>query len=517
MGLSIGVYTRANGPMLADWTRLARGAQFGTNEHGYDTFSATILMNRRDAARWLRRRGTPHIAVTERSGVGVWEGRLEDVAIEAEGIRIVAYGYWRAYSDVVYTSLWTKTDFEDFEALNVDNHADANPGVYEMDANSRIYIAPKKGDDFGSANSALGVFGYETPHLGAKQIVQVAFDYSFKGDANWNVALQRWSGAGTPTWTFVASDWSLSGNGAVQAGTVTQTLGAGTDRIAFRIYRNAATATYTLETGNYYFKITGIRITTSIVAATVNPDEVVKAMITYVNAYNGSSIASSATSGVQANTFALNSALWEDTTPADIIDELAARGDAAGRRWEAKVWENRALRFHPAGTNGDVYFVDNGDVELNRSTEMMYNAAYATYKGNTQNNRTLRTAVGTDPGSIAANRLTRLQTVDADTTNSTEATSVRDNAIANSKALTPRANISFRRVYDQSGTIIPLYRLRAGDLVIVRGGNTAIEKDYAKFSQILLGRTMFDVDNRRISVEPADPAATLVALLGGTY
>lgn len=509
MAFSLAVYETPTGAIIEDWTRRASNTTFTTNEHGFDSLQADIHMSRRNATQWLRRKGMPHITLCDRASERVWEGRLEDVSIEDEGIHIGAYGYWRAYSDNPYTSLWIKTDFEDFTPVTDAVGSAYTPEMYDMSLDGRIQITTKKGEVYGN-NTNYGSYVYRSPHLGGQKIVQVAFTYETNVTSAFGVYLGSWD----ELFSVPASEWAIAGNGAVQTGTVTQTLATPRSYIAFSLY-SSASHTSTVDTGAHYFRITQVIIKTSIASSDIRPDDIVKSLVSFVSSKNASQV-SPITSRILANTFDLTSGIWEDTYPSQIIEELSARGDASSRVWEAKVWLDRILWFQPKETVTNMYYVDDGDVKLEKTAEKLYNSVYATYKAFNGDDRIQRTADVLDSASINQNAIKRTLQVNDGGTSPTDAANRAASAVATYRDLAPRASLSIRRAFDEYGNRVPLYRIRSGDLIVFRAGITAIEQD-ARFSQFLIAKTSYSTHEKRITVEPADPAASLVTLLGGTY
>ena len=105
-GMQLAVYTTPTGSIIADWTSIAIGVEFEKDEHGYKSLSAFIPLPFAEAMLFYNRPGTPHLELTY-SGSCIWQGRIEDVSIVAGGISIVAFGYYRAFADQLYTATHT--------------------------------------------------------------------------------------------------------------------------------------------------------------------------------------------------------------------------------------------------------------------------------------------------------------------------------------------------------------------------------------------------------------------------
>ncbi len=123
--LQLAVYDNPRGRMVADWSDLARGAEFSTTEHGYSTLSAFIPLPPVASFYWLDRPGLPWVEVW--GSELAWKGRIEDVRLVAGGIQVAALGAWSVFGDVPY-SIVTGTTTSDVIVKDVlDTARVANP------------------------------------------------------------------------------------------------------------------------------------------------------------------------------------------------------------------------------------------------------------------------------------------------------------------------------------------------------------------------------------------------------
>jgi len=133
------------------------------------------------------------------------------------------------------------------------------PERFEFDTQNRLYIAPRQDEDYNT--SSYGALTFAAPHLGAREIVAVDFDYVLDMPDKWTAILSRrgWTGASTGL-------WSLASTGSPLTGTISMTITpTGTNnRLDFGIYYdNAVATTYTGLTGAAYFKVTNLRVATT--------------------------------------------------------------------------------------------------------------------------------------------------------------------------------------------------------------------------------------------------------------
>lgn len=101
--LMLGIYSGKNGSLLGDYSARAVGARFGSNKHGFAGCSFFVPMALAESFQLYDRPGTPWVYVNW-NGLSVWEGRVEDVAIEDAGVTVTALGAWRYFMDTYYTA-----------------------------------------------------------------------------------------------------------------------------------------------------------------------------------------------------------------------------------------------------------------------------------------------------------------------------------------------------------------------------------------------------------------------------
>lgn len=505
--LALQIYDAPGGALLLDASPQASGVTIATNEHGFESLRANIRLSFAEAFRLYDRPGLPHVALSDAAAGVAWEGRLEDVAITDGGVAITALGYWRALADAPYTALWSDSSVAEWRPVLPSEDATREPARWQMDNNNRLYLAPRKGETFGTPNYYAGEYTYETPAGGERTITTVTFTYALFAPVGWTGFLR----SQTRAWATPAVEWSLAGNGALQSGTVTQNLATPRDRICFGLYFGNAAAAYAGETGATYLRITGLRVKTTT-AATVTADAIAGALATYVNGINSTQISASGAL-IASPALDLTDELYEDEAPADILTRLAALGDNATppKQWEVGVWENRLLHLRVRGSAGRAWYVDAAGLELERSLETLRNAVYAVYRdaaGVTQ-----RTAAATDAASAARYGLTRRAALRADTTSATQAGVQRDAYLQDRKDPPARAGITIWAIYDAAGARWPLYAVRSGDTITLRNLPPTLSGDVDRIRTFRISRTEYKCDDDTLSVEPEEPAPSLETML----
>lgn len=454
MTLSLQLYESYNGAQLADWTGNVYRPIVDTTERGFGGFTAEIHLTMTEAMKFYGRKSVAH-AVLSDGAHSVWEGRLEDIAITGHGLDVTGYGYWRAFSDTLYTALWSDTSTADWDILDEDIFANAKPKRFQQDNNNRLYGAASKGATHGP-NHRLYV-GYRIPHNSARDIVAFSFDYEFTAATNWYIYVNTadWS------YTWADSPWGIGGNGGTQTGSQSLTFTA-CKALYISFWFAGTEAEYTGESDATYFKLTNLRVKTTT-SANVQGDEIAGAILDHVYAINPEMINPSKTR-LNNTGLDLKDVTYLDRRPADALRDLAAAGDSAGDPLTVAVWENQQLvlcKCSQAATRE--WAIDAQDPILQRALAKLANSTYALYSGGK-----LRTAFAKDDLSI---QLTGIERQDFAQTNSADATiaaQYRDLLLIDGTNDQPRAELPIRYLYDTSGAEWPAYMARAGHYVTVR-------------------------------------------------
>ena len=205
-----------------------------------------------------------------------------------------------------------------------------------------------------------------------------------------------------------------------------------------------------------------------------------------------------------------------DMPPSAILDRLITLGDTQSppRSWAWGVWDDQQLFFWPEGTNGQSWYVDISDLDLQRTIDTLANRVYATYQDT--NGRTVRTAATTDAASVTRMGLTRTAQIGASTTNAAQVAAQQSVALADAANPPPRFGITVDAVYTSAGGRAPIWLPRAGDTVTVRNLPPTISIDIDRIRTFRIARTSCDLIARTLHIEPAVPLPSLAALLART-
>src|SRR3990167_9142688 len=207
--------------------------------------------------------------------------------------------------------------------------------------------------------------------------------------------------------------------------------------------------------------------------------------------------------------------VYEDKYPLEILDELVMRGDSQTppRVWEAGVAQDRRLYFRPRGSAGRVFYVDVSAVDIERTLDTLWNAAYAVYKNTAQVVK--RTATAIDQNSIDFFGRTRTAFVSADTTSATVAGKVRDTYLNDHQDPPARSSLKFKELYDANGALWPNYEAMNGDTITIRTFPPTLTAAINRLKTFLIRKTDSQPEDAEIEVTPDFSKPTLEELLAG--
>lgn len=489
---------------LLHYAPTPREMSFSTNEHGFAAAEFRLPIDLVQSFYFYAQSNLAHVVLAW-NAIIVWEGRLEDVAIENDGLRLTAFGYWRALFDVPYTALWSTTRYGAWRAMTIDDRANTRSEKYESDNNNRLWLAPRKNETM--TTTTFGRMGFVAPDRGARYLSTVSFNYDVFLDSGWTAALISLSGGlgGTAT-----TEWSLTGNGSSQTGSANVTLSNATaDALLIQIA--PASGTYTNETGARYVKLTNVRIKTTPSAA-VYADEIVAALLEFIHVLNPNQL-QAASAFIESPLQDLRDEIYEDMPPGEIVLNLIRRGDYATppRQWEVGVWENRLLHFRPRGSAGRTWYVEARAIEIERTLEALHNSGYVIYQS--ANDEARRTVIATDATSVTRYGLTRRKAQSLSTTSATLAELLRDTALMDGATPRPRSAIVFDVLYDAAGSRWPLWMCRSGDTLVLRNLPPTLDDEIDRIRSFIVSETIYDAVANRLQVTPETPLPRIEVLL----
>jgi hypothetical protein len=559
--------------LIADWPEPA-ALTSGHGLHGFSSCEFFVPMSLKEAFRFYDM--VPATWLVFGFGAGSdWEGRVEDRAIVTGGLRLTAFGAWRALMDVPYTALWSDASYDNWEVLTNEFAAVATPDRFEADKNNRLYAAPKNNETQSSSTGYL--WGYRIPDDSSRNLVGISFDYELNTPSStWNLRIDRRD----KDYTFQSTVATYTG---VSSGTVNLTF-SGSEAVVLLFHYNSGTpVTYSGDTGAYYLKITNLRIvtstanrvntttsttisagsqtvtpasldgiyigqrlfidesqatsesvivtdidegagtfdatfvngysgTTTIHAHVIYADEIIKDLINHVTAVNSDQLNSS-TDLIESPEVDLLDEVYEDTFPADIAIKLATLGDnqSPPQIWEVGVWERQKLHFRPQSSVAQEWFIDADTIEVDSTMETLINSAYGIYKD--ANGRILRTAVADDGDSQAKYGIVRRAAVNVNTTGASQAEVYRDTVIADGATIKPRSIVLPDYVMDAAGAVYPKWIIRAGDTLTMRNLPPVLSEEVDRIRSFRIAERKYDWIAGTIEVVPEEPPASLDFLI----
>lgn len=490
------------------------------------------------------------------------------------GLRIVALGGWVALSDTTYTALWSNTKLDEFVQATIAQIAASRPDRFIVNTNSQLYIAPQKNTSYdntiagnfiyripdGSSRYISGIqFDYEILFPNTSwQLYLRTYDTAFTTVATpWSVtAVAATVVRGSvnlvltgnvavidvfPFFNAAAAVFAGENGSAYAKITNLRIVTSTTNRISTTLGTTIAAGTRTVTPGSMSKIYVGQRLfinqgaatgesvvvtaitsttftavfanahnnTETVHAHVVYPDEIIKDCVATVSALNPTQL-STDVALIQSQAIDLDQVIYEDENPNEIIGQLMNKADSQTppRQWVAMVYDYETLVVRPRGS-GSSWYVDITSLEVVRTLTQLYNSVYAVYK-DVSNKRNLRTAVNADSTSIARFGFTRRRAVKVDTTDSVQATKIRDAVLALQLDPIPRASVTIDRVFDRYGTAFPLFFMRADDTLTLRNlPPVLLTVIYDKIRTLVITRTDVDLMNNSISLELEIPMPNL--------
>ncbi len=570
--LALLIYNTPGGVLLYDWTADAEGVSTSTGEHGYESLTALIRMNREQMFRVYDALQVAHVVLTC-GGAHAWEGRLEDRQVTGEGLEIVALGSWRAVSDYgPYTALWSDASTARWRLLTADDISTLKPERFEADNNNRLYMAARNREGF--VNTDICAWGYQIPDGSLKNIVACQFEYALGSGTNWRARLLTRD----EDWGSGSAQWTLAGGIAAKSGVENLTF-TGAAALTFEL-EATATLTMAADTGSTSsLKITKLRVATTTTnrvnttiganitagAATVTPasmsnifvgqqlwidgsldtgevvtvtavagstfdavfaighvtaitvkgivvyaSEIVQDIVGVVNGLNSTQLSSS-TAGIVATDTDRDMELFEDKPAQDVLGYLADEGD--DERQEVGVWDDRLLFFRERGSQARVWYTDLAEIDLASTLDTLINRAYGLFR------QTGRVARRTDEANSSLSQaqygLVRRGYVSGNTTSETRAEGQRDSLLADRGTVTPRTQVVTEGLYDASGIGFPLWMLRAGDTLVLRNLPPTLSFAVDRIKRFRVARTEYDASNNVLRPTPELELPGLDVMIAG--
>ena len=326
---------------ILDLSPFAFGTVYETDEHGHANLKTLIKQNLHRSFLLYSQAPGRHLVLSD-GGYRPFVGRIEDLRLVNAGVELGGFGYWRSLYDAPYTALWRDTTYKPWEEVTDDDANGRSPEKWQMDNNNRLYFAMREGENYVDVVDKGGQF-YEAPHNGERDIAVLSFDYDFTLPTNWKVRIVSYASG----WSsgVVEDDSTLVGDGSNQTGSHSETITAGKQIVQIDVGNvTGGDVDYAGDTGDNYVKITNIVVKTTA-SANLYADEIAEDLAAFINGINSGQL-SAVTALIESPNLALINELYEDELPAQILLDLAERGDDSTppKRYEVGVWDGMMVR-----------------------------------------------------------------------------------------------------------------------------------------------------------------------------
>lgn len=496
-------HPRLGGSLLTDWSFQHTGLAIETTQRGFGACSATIRLPARTARWWFGQLDGKHLHIAK-NGMVVYEGRIEVIETVAEGLHLTAFGYSRAYSDIVVSDLWSTMSVAEWIPVTKDMNAVRDDQRYECDTTNRVFIGLQKNAVYPTGATAVGSQQYSYPVGSQATMQQFSANYSVYLPTNWICSLSAWNANYTNGVTF----WTLTGNNAVQTGTINYTAIGGRTIVLFNVYNNTgANVTYASENGTHYASLTNVRIS-STTNATLTADEIVRTLISRVKALNPDD-SSSLTHRIKSPGFDLKQYSYDSVKAEEVLDQLAQLG-GDGWLWSWRVWHDQILIFDRIANGGQTYQLYWQTPPIGCDLDSLITRLkprYTDANGDEQ--------VAADVINATAERrygLVRSAYFDAPTTSASDATALAQAALNDKSIVNAYGDIVTSAIY-QNGVRVPLWSVRSGDTIQCIQFPTTGDSDVDKTRQFRVAVTNYDHDNRTLTISPEQRQPTIDSLL----
>lgn len=500
--LSYILFTSPTGPMLADWSAIAQAITIETTPRGYGTCTATIPMRRRIARHWYATLDNAHLVVSD-NGQTVYEGRIEITETTPEGLALTAYGYSRAYSDLVMSDMWSTMSVAEWITVTLDMAGGRNADMYEMDTDNRVSIGLQKGSTYRTGLTDAGTMQYEMPLLSQTGLQRFSGTYNVLLPVNWKFQIAAYTagyGSGILLLDLVAT-------GALQTATFNYTTLAASTIILINVFNNTGgNVTIATENGVNYAKLTGIRATISDFS-TLTSDEIARKMVTRTAASNPLQ-ASTVTARIKSPGIDIKEYAYEQVYPCDVLDYLAAlAGD--GYLWSWRVWDKQILIFDRIVSTAQTFQIRTTP-DISRDMGSLRTGIAPIYT-DAQGRQVVGAAI-LSATAEARYGLRRTMYYTAPTSSSTDATTLATAALNDASVINAWGDITVTSLW-QNGQRVPLTAIRSGDIVQCVEFPSTGNSETDKTRQFTATATEYDHDARTLTISPEQRQPTIDSML----
>ncbi|MCA9928436.1 MAG: right-handed parallel beta-helix repeat-containing protein [Anaerolineales bacterium] len=471
--LTVQITDGPKGRIIEDYTALIGNiASFDTGPHGFDVLTIDVILGLKTAPLHAARIYKKHVSINA-GPVTVYSGRVDDITITSQGLKISAYGDWIAMTDVRYTATWIDTSIKSWQPLNTDVKAENQK--YEISIRGSIYMAPTKDETFTVFNDQAFVY-VEVPHGSTRPITRLRMHYKFKSSADWRFVIQRRD----DDLNWLSSPITLYGDDSELEDDIDLFLEPA-HAISISL-QPLADLTYTGDTGWTYLVINDVRVQT-IDTDDVTIDQIARDLVAHTRLSNPDQLASS-TAQIQTDNNPLHQQVFKDMTPAKILEEITPQN------WRAAIWTDQIL-YLVNNTEPREWFTEiNETVQITITDDDHATDAYGVYEA--PSGRELRTANTTDIARLSLTGIHRQIAAKSKTTDLTEAEKYRDDEL-NAAKTHIETNITLTGLFDENGKRHELWELHSGDRLTIWNIPPALERVLQGLESFIVERTTYDM------------------------
>lgn len=442
-----------NNTLVLDLTSYVRDNQieFTTSEYGFGYLKVNTRLLLPQILQLYTAKKVYHVRLGFGSKV-IWEGRLEDVEIK-NNPSLVAYGYWRAFSDLQVTDLWSDTKVENWKIIPELYHNSRNhPSKFTntTDATNRLYQAYNKNGT--PTVNDWSIYAYVAP-IGSRKLQVISYIVNIKNVALANVLSgvqesdENYIGGST---NYVLTNTSVSGL------RVPVTAFTPPYQAYSLFFINSTASLFLGETGDMSQTVTNIRIgtTPSISGNRLYADEIVRYYASGVYSLNPNQI-NPTTKYIQSPQYDITDLQFNDVTGIDAIQEVLSYPSTNGVSYRFQVWEDKTIYFEPKVAR-NTYYARFSDLKITRTFDTTYTQDRIVYQN--ANDLTQRTAFYT------------LQQWNTQRQSNTKIDNVSITAVQNAKIADSTEKERIEIVTDwlqtPQGNFVRAYECRSGDKIV---------------------------------------------------
>lgn len=443
----------------------------------------------------------------------IWSGRGSIPEWTDGKLKINALGLWHSLDDIGanggYTALWSDSEYNLWRPMTPLQMVNRTDDYYEMDNQQRIFIGLTRGTTY-ATGANVGSQYYEVPSRSRTAMQTVSFDFNGFLPTGFQMAVNYYTtspfGGATQAWVQTATGVAqsfLSQSVNIPAGVT----------VEFYILNNSGLPiTNNQENSVRYAQWTNVRIKATT-AATVTTQAVATHILQSNRALNPGLLSARTDKIGGSATYDHKQLLLEDATPTQLLTDLAARS-ATGTPLvplNVGVWGG-VLVVQNRYAGARTWYHDLLDIRVRRPATEIYTSVYATYQD--ANGRVLRTAEVSDARAIARAGVTRIDYVNAETTDATQATNQATLRLADRKRGAVQFTIPETSViYDANGSPVPITEVRPGDVLIAQQFQSYDPNDLLR--SIRIGKVTIDAIRGMLQMEAEEPIPTLETALAG--